>query len=201
MRDLSTEEIAYLAVLPKAPSHYDPFRHTAKATARRNYVLERMEEDGYITQDEAEVARKKPLQVNLRPFGTQIMAGEFFAEEARRALLDLYDDKKLYEGGLSVRTTLDPQLQQMARTALREGLVRYDRKRGWRGPVKTIDPSGDWGAKLAEIPTYSDIEPWQLGVVLETAKDQAKIGLQPERKAERRDRSGPDDGHRRCWKR
>jgi penicillin-binding protein 1A len=179
LRDLKTEEIAYLAILPKAPNHYDPFRHTAKALARRNYVLRRMAADGYITEAEAEAARKKPLKVNLRPFGVQLRAGEFFAEEARRTLLDLYDDKKLYEGGLSVHATLDPQLQQAARTALREGLVRFDRARGWRGPVKTIDPSGDWGARLAKISTYSDLEPWRLGVVLNATKDEAKIGLQP----------------------
>ena len=109
----------------------------------------------------------------------------------RRSLIDLYgqdenDNSSFYAGGYSVRSTLDPNLQLMARAALRAGLVTFDRKHGgWRGPVSKIDVAGgDWGLKLADVPALSDVEPWRLGVVLQSAKDKAVIGLQPVRLSE-----------------
>src|SRR5207302_1089077 len=82
-------------------------------------------------------------------------------------------------GGLSIRTTLDPKFQVMARKALTDGLVRFDEAQGWRGPLAKIDVSGDWGAKLAEIKSLADIAPWRLAVVLETSDQAAPIGFQP----------------------
>ncbi|HEX2653126.1 MAG TPA: penicillin-binding transpeptidase domain-containing protein, partial [Xanthobacteraceae bacterium] len=90
-----------------------------------------------------------------------------------------YGEKKLYEGGLSVRTTLDPKFQVMARKALTDGLVRFDESQGWRGPVTKVDLAGDWGPKLGDVKALSDIAPWRLAVVLETGDQAARIGLQP----------------------
>ena len=80
------------------------------------------------------------------------IAAGFFAEEVRRELSERYGEQKLYEGGLSVRTTLDPKMQLMARKALVDGLVRYDEAHGWHGTVKTIDLGQDWGVPLGDIP-------------------------------------------------
>ncbi len=111
-----------------------------------------------------------------------MFAAEYFAEEVRRELYDRYGEKKLYEGGLSVRTTLDTKLQALARKTLHEGLVHYDETRGgWRGPVAKIDIAGDWGAKLADVKSLDDIAPWRLAVVLEAGDKSARIGLQPGR--------------------
>jgi penicillin-binding protein 1A len=140
-----------------------------------------MAENGYITAEEAAAAKEKPLTVNLRPSGAHISTAEFFAEEVRRTLLARYGEDKLYGGGLSVRTTLDPHLQQLAKSALIDGLVKFDRKRGWRGPVAKIDISGDWGVALGAIRSPADIQPWRLGVVLETQKAKAIIGFKPAR--------------------
>ncbi len=181
LKDLTLEEAAYLAALPKAPNNYHPFRHTEKATVRRNWIIGQMYDNGYISKEQAEEARAKPLKVNLRPSGAHIFAAEFFAEEVRRALHDQYGEDKLYGGGLSVRTTLDPRLQKIARKALIDGLVKFDRGKGWRGPYKTIDVSGDWGAKLAEIKSPSDVQPWRLGVALKIEAGKAIIGLTPEK--------------------
>ena len=105
----------------------------------------------------------------------------------RREILDRFGEEKLYGGGLSVRTTLDPNLQRMARTALIDGFVAYDhRHSGWRGPVKTIDIKGDWGKTLGSMPVWTDIDPWRLAVVLDVAKDKATIGLSPGTHSERR---------------
>jgi penicillin-binding protein 1A len=180
LKDLTIEEAAYLAALPKAPNNYHPFRRKEKATERRDWIIGQMAENGYISKAEADAAKKKPLTVNIRPFGAHIFAAEFFAEEVRRALLAQYGEEKLYGGGMSVRTTLDPKLQQYARRALIDGLVAFDRERGgWRGPVNRIDISGDWGPSLGAIEIPSDIQPWRLGVALEVSRAKALIGLRP----------------------
>ncbi len=179
VRELTIAEVAYLAALPKEPSALNPFRNHDRALERRNYVIGRMAEDGYITQDEARAARAEPLNVNPRVLTPNSIAAGFFAEEVRRELSDRYGEKKLYEGGLSVRTTLDPKMQLMARKALVDGLVRYDEAHGWHGVVKTIDLGQDWGVPLGDIPEYGDIKPWRLAVALDVTDTAIRIGLQP----------------------
>jgi penicillin-binding protein 1A len=181
LSDLTIEEAAYLAALPKGPNNYHPFRQTKAAVARRNWIIGQMRENGYITADEAAEAQAKPLKVNIRPMGAHIFAAEYFAEEVRRTLLNAYGEDKLYGGGLSVRTTLDPRLQRIARQALMDGLVTFDRRKGWRGPIKHIDISGDWGAVLDKIDTPDDIQPWRVGVVLKADAKKALVGLRPEK--------------------
>src|ERR1700694_4708935 len=99
VHELTIAEAAYLAALPKAPNNYHPFRQRERAVERRNYVIERMLEDRYITAQEADKARKEPLKVTQRPTGAHIFAAEYFAEEVRRYINDNYTEKKLYEGG------------------------------------------------------------------------------------------------------
>ncbi|HRK18503.1 MAG TPA: penicillin-binding protein 1A [Hyphomicrobiaceae bacterium] len=191
---LEIEEVAYLAALPKAPNNYNPFRHKQRALDRRNWIIGEMASNGFITAEEAKAARAKDLVVNLRPLGTQIYAADYFAEEVRRTLVAMYGEDGLYgkadrtgagdgrvNGGLSVRTTLDPQLQRAARRALIDGLVSFDRDKGWRGPVQKIDPAGDWGIALGAIEVPSDIVPWRLGVVIGVEARKATIGLRPSR--------------------
>jgi penicillin-binding protein 1A len=181
VHELSIAEAAYLAALPKAPNNYHPFRQRERALERRNYVIDRMAEDHYITAQEAEQAKKEPLKVTPRPTGAHIFAAEYFAEEVRRYIYDNYSEKKLYEGGLSVRTTLDPKMQVLARKVLVDGFVNFDEQHGYRGAVNKVDPTGDWGGKLADIRALSDIAPWRLAVVLESDDASARIGLQPGR--------------------
>ena len=145
LEEITIAEAAYFAALPKAPNNYHPFRKTQRALDRRNWVLDRMVANNYITREQAEKAKTEGLNVTPRPFGAHIFAADFFAEQVRRELLDMYGADKLYQGGLSVRTTLNPKLQVMARKALIDGLVRYDRRHGWRGAKHNINISGDWG--------------------------------------------------------
>ena len=195
LKDLTLEEAAYLAALPKAPNNYHPFRHKQRATERRNWIMERMVENGFVPRDQVEAAKKKPLEVNIRPFGTQIYAADYFAEEVRRALVGQYGEDGLYgraeragtgdgrvNGGLSVRTTLDPKLQRLARRALTEGLVRFDRAKGWRGAIQRIDVAGDWGDALGKMDAPADIAPWRLGVVLDVQRTKIVVGLRPPRR-------------------
>jgi penicillin-binding protein 1A len=181
VHELSVAEAAYLAALPKAPNNYHPFRQRDRAIERRNYVIDRMAEDRYITAQEAETAKKDPLKITPRPTGAHIFAAEYFAEEVRRYIFENYTEKKLYEGGLSVRTTLDPKMQVLARKVLVDGFVNFDEQQGYRGAAQKIDVAGDWGAKLAEIKALSDIAPWRLAVVLESDDASARVGFQPGR--------------------
>jgi penicillin-binding protein 1A len=181
VHELSIAEAAYLAALPKAPSQLHPFRQRARAIERRNWVIDRMAENGYITSEEAEKAKQEPLNVTPRPTGAHIFAGEYFAEEVRRQVLEKFGEKRLYEGGLSVRTTLDPKIQTSARKVMTDALVKFDESHGYRGPVAKIDVNGDWGNRLADVRALSDVAPWRLAVVLETGDKSARIGFQPGR--------------------
>ncbi|MBE0704489.1 MAG: penicillin-binding protein 1A, partial [Afipia sp.] len=181
VNELTIAEAAYLAALPKAPAQLHPVRNHDRAVERRNYVIDRLAENGWIKPAEAAAARKEPLVVTSRSNATHVFAGEYFAEEVRRDIFERYGEKKLYEGGLSVRATLDPKLQVIARQAMVKGLVNYDESVGWRGPVTKIDISGDWGIKLAEVKSLSDVSPWRMAVVLEANDQSARIGFQPGR--------------------
>jgi penicillin-binding protein 1A len=181
VNELTIAEAAYLAALPKAPSSLHPVKNRDRAIERRNYVIDRLLENGWIKQADADKARKDALAVTSRTNAAHIFAGEYFAEEVRRDVFERYGEKKLYEGGLSVRTTLDPKLQVMARKTMAAGLVNFDEAQGWRGAGNKLDISGDWGVKLADVKSLSDISPWRMAVVLETSDQSARIGFQPGR--------------------
>ena len=181
VHELTLPEAAYLAALPKGPNNYNPFRRHDEAITRRNYVIDRMVEDRYVTAQEGDAAKKSPLQVTTRPTGARIFAAEYFAEEVRRYVYDNFGEKKLYEGGLSVRATLDPKMQVLARKTLTDGLVKFDETQGYRGAVTKIETTGDWGGKLAEVKALSDVTPWRLATVLEVTDQSARIGFQPGR--------------------
>src|SRR5512144_1933869 len=181
VNELTIAEASYLAALPKAPAMLHPVRNRDRAVERRNYVVDRLLENGWIKQADADKARKEPLNVTSRGNGAHTFAGEYFAEEVRRDIFERYGEKKLYEGGLSVRTTLDPKLQVMARKTMAAGLVNFDEAQGWRGAQSKLDISGDWGVRLADVKSLSDIAPWRMAVVLETSDQSARIGFQPAR--------------------
>jgi penicillin-binding protein 1A len=181
VHELSLAEAAYLAALPKAPNNYNPFRQRERALERRNWVLDQMAQNGFAKPADVEKAKRQPLNVVQRASSARIFAAEYFAEEVRREIYDRYGEKKLYEGGLSIRTTLDTKYQMLARKVLTNGLVRYDEVHGWRGPVTQIDIKGDWGTKLADVKALTDVAPWRIAVVLETGDQTARIGLQPDR--------------------
>ncbi|MDP3691315.1 penicillin-binding protein 1A [Bradyrhizobium sp.] len=181
VNELTIAEASYLAALPKAPSSLHPVKNRDRAIERRNYVIDRLVENGWIKQADADKARKDQMIVTSRSNAAHIFAGEFFAEEVRRDVFERYGEKKLYEGGLSVRTTLDPKLQVIARKTMTAGLVKYDEATGYRGAVSQLDISGDWGVKLADVKSLSDIRPWRMAVVLETSDQSARIGFQPGR--------------------
>ncbi|MEQ9144579.1 MAG: penicillin-binding protein 1A [Parvibaculaceae bacterium] len=181
LTELTLADAAYLAALPKAPNNYHPFRQRERAIGRRNWVIGRMLDNGFITAYQASVARAEDLVVTPRPFGAQIVEANYFVEQVRRELYDRYGEEKLYESGLSVRTTLNTELQAKARKALRDGLVAYDQRHGWRGPVSTLEANTTWTTALSEMDLPEDLAPWTLAVVIGLNGEEAKIGLRPTR--------------------
>ena len=176
---LSFGEAAFLGGLPKAPNRYNPVRLPEAATARRDWVLDRMVEDGFVSRQAADEAKAQPIEVHHRQEAEEVKA-PYFAEEVRRQLLARYGEKMLYGAGLSVRTSLDPRLQAEADKALRDGLIAYDHgHEGWRGSIAHIDPKGDWATELSKVAVpgvVTDVG-WRLAVVLRTSAGEATIGF------------------------
>ena len=178
--ELSLGEIAFIAGLPKAPSRYDPARNPEIARDRRDYVIGRMQADGYITAAEATAARAEPFVLRARRGNADIAQADFFLEEVRRRLVAQMGEAAFYEGGLSVRTTVQPDLQRVADVALRRGLSAYDRKAGWRGPVTTLagfDPKGGWQDQLGSVDIGMAELDWRRAVVLGADAASATLGF------------------------
>jgi penicillin-binding protein 1A len=182
--ELDVAEVAYLAALPKGPNNYHPFRRTEAALERRNWVIDRMVENGYVTPEDGEAAKAEPLNVVPRAGGSQLYSAEYFTEEVRRELAKMYGEDQLYGGGLSVRTTLEPRLQEYARRALMDGLIAYDHTKGFREPVASVEIGDDWGVAVNKIQPLGDVPEWRLAVVLEMDGNEARIGLRPETQAD-----------------
>ena len=170
---LTLEEMAYLAALPKAPANYHPIRKTRAATIRRDWVLGEMQQNGFITGDEARRARAMPLQI-ARQSGFDSAEAPYFAEEVRREVVSRFGEDMLYAGGLSVRTTLDPELQHAARMALQRGLEALDRRQGWRGALASHTGDGDLDDILAKHQATM-LEDHHAAYVTEVTTDQAQI--------------------------
>ena len=169
--ELTIQEAAYLAALPKAPSNYHPITQKQRALDRRNYVIDQMIEVGYVSKADGEKAKKEDLVVTFRPLGTRYEDAQYFAEEARRVITNRYGEEKLYTGGLSVRTTLDSKYQSIALNAFRVGLQRYDRASGWHGPVAEIELGAGWEKRLDAIPAARDVTGWRIAVIQDTGSD------------------------------
>jgi penicillin-binding protein 1A len=175
--ELSISEAAFLAALPKAPNNYNPVNHPEEARARRDWVVDRMEEDGVIPPSEASLARAANLVIRNRK-DVELITADYFAEEVRREIADRFGESQLYRGGLSVKTTLNTQFQEIAARALRAGLEAYDRRHGWRGPIAKLDiKGGDWQGKLRAVATPVGLGKWSLAVVRKLNEDSVEIGF------------------------
>lgn len=190
---LTLPEIAYLAALPKGPSYYHPTRRKREAIERRNYVLEQMMLNGYITPQQQAEAAAADLVVIPQKSHKRTRLGEYFVEEVRRNLIDRFGEQGVYGGGLWVHTTIDLDTQKAAEKAMRDGLVAYDRPKDWRGPYASIDPGAGWKKRLAGLDVPVGYEEWRAAMV--TAKQgstsilgfaDGTTGIMPAARAERR---------------
>jgi len=194
LEKLTPAEAAYLAVLPKAPSKYHPVRQKKRAIDRRNYVLRQMMQNGYLTPDVAKAAMASDLKTvqsgDFKPYKDSLPRRDYFTDEIRRQLSTTFGANEFFGGGMKIRATMDPVLQEKAAHALRKGLEDYDRKQGiWRGPLdnlarEKLKTPDDWRRALAALRVPRDIDEWSLAVVLDMNKKAVRIGVagQPEAK-------------------
>ena len=180
--ELRAEEAAFLAGLLKAPSNYNPRTNYQRAMERRNYVLGEMANNGFISQQQATALKASPIVTTTGGIANRQSAiGGYFIEEVRRQLIDKFGEdaesgpNSVYAGGLWVRTTIDPVIQAAAEKALRNGLLRYDSGRGWRGPAATIELGEGWEGRLRVAPVSAGVPEWKIAVVL--GKDGSGMSL------------------------
>ncbi len=179
---LSLSEAAFLAALPKAPNNYNPFKFPDAAKWRRDWVLDRMAEDHAITAEQAAAAKAEPIVPAEFHRPQPVPGTEWFAEDVRRQLIAQFGADVTTQGGLMVRTSLDPALQTAAEKAVREGLMAYDRKLGgWRGPLGHLDRGPalvkNWPEQLGQVERPPGMLPdWKLAAVLETTDNEARLG-------------------------
>jgi penicillin-binding protein 1A len=185
LKQLDLAQLAYLAILPKGPSNYDPVRHPDRALIRRRYVLDEMLANGFIDQRQHDQAASEGLgTVPRQTPHNEVAGGGYFVEEVRRQLIDKFgeDDRagpySVYSGGLWVRTSLDPKLQEYAQTALRDGLVRFDKGRGWNGPIHHVEITGaNWLPPLLNTNISLDYQDWRAALVVALNGDSATLGF------------------------
>ncbi len=188
LEDLTIAEAAFLAVQPKDPNDHHPVRNHDRAVARRNFIIKEMMENGYITPEQAEEAKNAPLLTvqggDFPSARSQLPPRSYFTDEIRRQLSRTLGEDKLFEGGLAIRATMDPELQAVAAKSLQDGLVAYDRRQKvYYGPLDTIEGADamseeDWRKALSDLRLPRDIEGWHLAVVLKVGDSSVRVGIE-----------------------
>ncbi len=181
--ELQLHEMAYLAILPKGPSNYRPERFYDRAMTRRNWVLGEMLKNEFINASQHASAVAMPLGTVPRAAPDKDQAGGYFVEEVRRTLITKFGENErdgpysVYSGGLWVRTSLNTDYQRFAEAALRDGLVRYDRGKGWSGPIRKIKIDKGWAQRLASENLGAGYEDWRIATIIAKGPTAAQIGF------------------------
>lgn len=177
LSELDLSQAATLASLPKFPGRVNPYTNPERVLARRNYVLNRMLEDGYITREEMEEARAQPLTTVRRLRGPEYAATTYFVQELRRELIRSYGEDTLEQGGLSIRSTIDTRLQLAAQQALQNGLLAYDRRHGWRGPLTVLPVNEHAADALRDVELPGGYGTWEAAMVTAVSANGADLLL------------------------
>jgi penicillin-binding protein 1A len=183
--ELTLPQMAFLAILPKAPETYGREKFANKALERRNWALGEMLKNGFITRADHDEAIAAPLGTLPRASSKIEDAGGYFIEEVRRELIERFGESSdggrnpysVYGGGLWVRTSLNPEYQTYTEDALRQGLLRYDSGKGWSGPIKSLPPTPDWRSALNGANIGIDYEDWRAAIVIGKGASAAQIGF------------------------
>ncbi|RZJ83351.1 MAG: penicillin-binding protein 1A, partial [Brevundimonas sp.] len=175
LAQLTPDEAAFLASLPKGPNNYHPKRHPGAAKGRRDWVLGEMAQSGWLTPAQLVEARARPLKTQDAPRRAAYADADFFVEEARRRAISLFGREQVNGGGYYMRTTLDPELQSAARIALMHGLEQYDRRHGWRGAWGTTDFAPGWQAEALKKTLPAERRSWQAAAIESVAGNTVRV--------------------------
>ena len=176
--ELTLEEFALLATLPKAPSKLDPRKNIQKAKERRNWVIDRMIAENFIEEKDGKLAMEQPIILKTR-IDQELIRASFFSDNVKKELTELYGSDNVFENGIVVSTTLDPKLQNIGINAFEKGIEDYDKKHGYRGALGKIDTIDKWQENLQKFdPKKLYKETWLKAIVLSLSKDLASIGVE-----------------------
>lgn len=175
LNQLTPDEAAFLAALPKGPNNYHPKRHPEAAKGRRDWVLGEMNQSGWLTDAQLITARARPLTTQDAPRRAQYADADFFVEEARRQAIARFGPEQVNRGGFYMRTTLDPKLQSAARDALMKGLENYDRRHGWRGGWGTTDFAEGWRTTALRGTRLPERRAWEAAAIESVAGNNVRI--------------------------
>ncbi len=176
IKDLNYSEAALLAALPKAPSRYNPYRNPNVAKFRRNLVLKNLLDNNYLTSEWYEILTKEEiiLKKNKKIY---LEDSQYFIEDVRKSVIETLSYDKVYKQGFNINTPIDLNLQTIATKSLRDGLIAYDRRKGWRGPITSKIYNSDWYKDLENYKLEKTIK-WKLAIVKKINKFSAEIELQ-----------------------
>ncbi|MGH7026250.1 penicillin-binding protein 1A [Brevundimonas sp.] len=175
LSQLTPDEAAFLAALPKGPNNYNPKRHPEAAKGRRDWVLGEMADNKWLSQEDLATALARPLNTRAAPRRAEYADADFFVEEARRRAIGLFGQEEVNRGGYYMRTTLDPKLQSAARDALMKGLENYDRRHGWRGAWGTTDFAEGWQAAALRRASPPERRTWQAAAVESVSGNNVRV--------------------------
>ena len=174
--DLTIEEAALLAALPKAPSKLDPYKNKIRSKARRNWVIDRMFAENYITKEEA--IKAKETNIILSKGNSKKTKAHAFSDLIKKKLMEMYGSDKVFEDGIVVKTTLDPKLQKIASYSISKGFEEYDKRHGYRGALGNIKILENWPEELSNFKIDKlHKDNWQKAIILKIKKTTAEIGL------------------------
>ncbi len=163
IRDLNYSEAALLAALPKAPSRYNPYRNPKVAKFRRNLVLKNLLDNNYLTSEWYEILKKEEIKLKKNK-KIYLEDAQYYIEDVRKNVIETFSYDKVYKQGFIINTPIDLNLQKIATNALRKGLISYDQRKGWRGPLSNKIYNSDWSKGLERFNLENSIE-WKIAIV------------------------------------
>ncbi len=173
IKDLNYSEAALLAALPKAPSRYNPYRDTKLAKFRRNLVLKNLLDNKYIDSRLYEKLEKEEIKLS-KSKKVYLEDAQYYIEDVRKRVIENFTYDKVYKQGLNINTPINLGLQKIATDTLRDGLISYDKRKGWRGALTNKSYNNDWSKNLEEFKLESSIN-WKIAIVKKLKKFSAEI--------------------------
>ena len=176
IKDLNYSETALLAALPKAPSKYNPYRNNQLAKFRRDLVLKNLYENNFITFEEYKEYKKKKIELKKKQ-KVFLEDSQYYIEDVRKNIIDKLSYEKVYKQGFNINTPINLKLQKIATESLRQGLEKYDRRKGWRGVLKNKVYTDKWAEDLKEFNLEKSIG-WNIAIIKEINKFSVNIETQ-----------------------
>ena len=174
IKELNYNEAALLAALPKAPSKYNPYRNIELAKYRRDLVLKNIYDNNFLDQEKYIDFKSKPIELkkNKKIFSED---AQYYIEDVRKSIIDQLSYEKVYNQGYNINTPINLDLQKIATISLRNGLISYDRRKGWRGPITNINYTTDWFKKINKKNLLENSIEWKIAIVKKVNQFSANI--------------------------